>query len=91
VKSGGGILLGDLNVKNKELRPELKDDTDFFALFCPGDFLCGFLILRRHFSESKPVKEQNQVFMHSHPFYGWGLHRGDSKGQDGSFKSLLLD
>jgi hypothetical protein len=29
--------------------------------------------------------------MHSHPFYGWGLHRGDSKGQDGSFKSLLLD
>jgi hypothetical protein len=49
VKSGGGILLGDLNVKKKELRPELKDDTDSFALSCPGDFLCRFLILRSTF------------------------------------------
>jgi hypothetical protein len=91
VKSGGGILLGDMKVKNKELRPGLKDDTNFFAFLGAGDFLCGFLILRTHFSESKPVKEQNQVGMRIHPCYGWGLHRGDSKGQDGSFKSLLFD
>jgi hypothetical protein len=25
---GGDLLLGDLNVENKELRPELKDDID---------------------------------------------------------------
>jgi hypothetical protein len=37
------------------------------------------------------VKEQNQVFLRIHPFYGWGLHRGDSKGEAGSFKSLLFD
>jgi hypothetical protein len=29
-KSSERILLGDLNVENKELRPELMDDTDFF-------------------------------------------------------------
>jgi hypothetical protein len=37
------------------------------------------------------VKEQNQVFLRIHPFYGCVLDRGDSKGQAGSFKSLLLD
>jgi hypothetical protein len=31
VKSSGGILLGDVNVRNKELLPELKDDADSLA------------------------------------------------------------
>jgi hypothetical protein len=37
------------------------------------------------------VKEQNQVFLRIHAFYGRVLDRGDSKGQAGSFKSLLFD
>jgi hypothetical protein len=45
VKSSGGILLGDLNVKNKELRPELKDNTDCFALSSRDDFLYPHSIL----------------------------------------------
>jgi hypothetical protein len=63
----------------------------FLALFSPGDFFYRHSILREHFSESKPLKQQNQLFMRIHPFYGRVLDRGDSKGQDGSFKSLLLD
>jgi hypothetical protein len=42
-------------------------------------------------SQTKSVKEQKQVFLRIHPFCGRPLDRGDSKGQDGSFKSLLLD
>jgi hypothetical protein len=38
VKLSGDILLGDVNVENRELWPELKDDTDFFALLSPADF-----------------------------------------------------
>jgi hypothetical protein len=38
VKLSGDILLGDENVENKELRPELKDETDFFALLSHADF-----------------------------------------------------
>jgi hypothetical protein len=38
VKSSGGILLGDVNVENKELWPKLKDETDFFALSSRADF-----------------------------------------------------
>jgi hypothetical protein len=37
------------------------------------------------------VKDQNQFFLRIHPFYGPLLDRGDSKGQSGSFKSLLFD
>jgi hypothetical protein len=38
VKLSGGILLGDVNVENKGLWPELKDETDFFVLLSPADF-----------------------------------------------------
>jgi hypothetical protein len=37
------------------------------------------------------MKEHNHVCMRIHPFYGPWLDSGDSKGQDGSFKSLLFD
>jgi hypothetical protein len=30
VKARRGILLGDVNVRNKELLPELNDDADFY-------------------------------------------------------------
>jgi hypothetical protein len=36
MKSSEGILLCDVNVENKEFRPERKDDTDFFAILTPG-------------------------------------------------------
>jgi hypothetical protein len=49
VKSSEGILLGDLNVMNKEWRPELKDNADFFALLSRGDFLYAHSILKMHF------------------------------------------
>jgi hypothetical protein len=39
--------------------------------------------LSKVFSEGKKVKDQNQVFMRIHPFYGRQLDRGDSKDQDG--------
>jgi hypothetical protein len=38
VKSSGGMLLGDLNVKNKELRPELKNDTDSWPFYPQATF-----------------------------------------------------
>jgi hypothetical protein len=49
VQSSGGILLGDLNGEDKELRLELKDETDFFALLSRGDFLCPLSILTMDF------------------------------------------
>jgi hypothetical protein len=91
VKSGGGILLGDLKVQNKELRPERKDDADFFAILSPRDFLYVHSILKGTFSESKLVKDQNQVFLRIHPFYRRVLDRGDLTCQGRSFKSLLFD
>jgi hypothetical protein len=38
VQLSGGIILGDLSIKNKELQPELKDDTDFFTLLFHAPF-----------------------------------------------------
>jgi hypothetical protein len=38
VKLSGGILLGDVNIENKELWPELKDETGVVALSSPVDF-----------------------------------------------------
>jgi hypothetical protein len=38
VKSSGRVLLGDVNLENNKLWPELKDETDFFALLSPADF-----------------------------------------------------
>jgi hypothetical protein len=37
------------------------------------------------------MEGHDQFFMRVHPFYGPGRDRGDSKGEDGSFKSLLFD
>jgi hypothetical protein len=37
------------------------------------------------------MKEQKQVVIRIHPFYDRVLDRRDSKGQDGSLKSLLFD
>jgi hypothetical protein len=96
LKSSGGIILGDVNVRNKELVSELKEDADFVSILTGSistrsDFFRRLSISKSTFSESKQLKQQNQISMHIHPFDGRMLDSGDSKGQDGSFKSLLFD
>jgi hypothetical protein len=46
VKSSGGILLGDVNVRNKELLPELKEDADFLSILIRCDFFWSRSILK---------------------------------------------